>query len=163
MPGRRSALASVLHAAARHTYLHHLPVLHTHVSAPSAPPGPLLQCLCMRQPAMNTSIRHWLSCLRTYPPSGSGKTLLLEGSRGKERGSPEGGGLVHLALDELFKLLAEKAAAVGAWGGRARQCVHARLLGLHENVVDDAWIHCAPKHPAAPYSYSVLPSSVLLA
>lgn len=29
---------------------------------------------------------------------------------------PQGNGLVHIAIDELFKLLNEKAVAVGTWG-----------------------------------------------
>lgn len=47
--------------------------------------------------------------------TGSGKTTTLEGGRGKDRrGSPDGDGLVHLAIDELFELVHGKAVTVGA-------------------------------------------------
>ncbi|WIA40562.1 hypothetical protein OEZ86_013904 [Tetradesmus obliquus] len=43
----------------------------------------------------------------------SGKTTTLEGSRGRDtRGSPDGDGLVHLAIDELFQLVHGKAVTV---------------------------------------------------
>lgn len=46
--------------------------------------------------------------------TGSGKTTLLEGGRGKDRrGSSDGDGLVHLAIDELFELVHGKAVTVG--------------------------------------------------
>lgn len=46
--------------------------------------------------------------------TGSGKTTTLEGSRGRDtRGSPDGDGLVHLAIDELFQLVHGKAVTVG--------------------------------------------------
>lgn len=34
--------------------------------------------------------------------------------QGKERNSPEGDGIVHQAVDELFKVLNEKAVSIGA-------------------------------------------------
>lgn len=48
-------------------------------------------------------------------PPGAGKTTTLEGGRARDAGrvTPEGDGLVHLAADELFKLLNQKAVAVG--------------------------------------------------
>jgi hypothetical protein len=49
-------------------------------------------------------------------PAGSGKTTTLEGARGKDmRGSAEGDGLVHAALDTLYELIHAKAVSVGRW------------------------------------------------
>jgi hypothetical protein len=46
--------------------------------------------------------------------AGSGKTTTLEGSRARDtRGSPDGDGLVHLAIDELYQLVHGKAVTVG--------------------------------------------------
>ncbi len=46
--------------------------------------------------------------------TGSGKTTTLEGGRGKDtRGTSDGDGLVHLAIDELFELVHGKAVSVG--------------------------------------------------
>ncbi|KAG2485692.1 hypothetical protein HYH03_015577 [Edaphochlamys debaryana] len=63
-----------------------------------------------------------------FGATGSGKTLLMEGSSGKERHSPEGGGLVHLAVDELFRLLGEKAVAVGSAVAEKRRLPSARAF-----------------------------------
>jgi hypothetical protein len=49
-------------------------------------------------------------------PAGSGKTTTLEGARGKDmRGTAEGDGLVHAAVDTLFELIHAKAVSVGGW------------------------------------------------
>ncbi|GFR45898.1 hypothetical protein Agub_g7354, partial [Astrephomene gubernaculifera] len=63
-----------------------------------------------------------------FGPTGSGKTLLLEGSRGKERHSPEGNGLVHIGVEELFKLLNEKAVHVGNAMAERRRMPSARAF-----------------------------------
>eukprot|EP00198_Chlamydomonas_reinhardtii_P008600 XP_001697937.1 predicted protein [Chlamydomonas reinhardtii] len=63
-----------------------------------------------------------------FGATGTGKTLLLEGSRGKERHSSEGNGLVHIAIDELFKLLNEKAVAVGNAVAERRRMPSARAF-----------------------------------
>ena len=64
--------------------------------------------------------------------AGSGKTTTLEGGRGKDtRGSSEGDGLMHLAIDELFELLHGKAVTVGE-GGRASHALrHAQPWSAH--------------------------------
>ena len=48
--------------------------------------------------------------------AGAGKTASLEGGKAKDsiKNSDQGDGLVHLAIDELFRLINQKAAAVGA-------------------------------------------------
>jgi hypothetical protein len=98
-------------------YIHHA---RDRVLAPSAPP-----------PAS----RLFNFCTRI----GSGKTTTLEGSHarggsGSSGGASDGGGLVHLAADELFELVHSKAVAVGeggarehplrirAWGAWPRRC-----------------------------------------
>ena len=46
--------------------------------------------------------------------SGAGKTLTIEGSRARDsKSSSEGDGIVHLAVDALYKLLNDKAVSVG--------------------------------------------------
>jgi hypothetical protein len=61
------------------------------------------------------------------PVAGSGKTFLLEGTRAKDvtRMGTEGDGVVHLAADELFKQLHQRAAAIGAPGCTSHR-VHSR-------------------------------------
>lgn len=59
--------------------------------------------------------------------AGSGKTFLLEGTRAKDvtRMGSDGDGLVHLAADELFKQLHQRAATIGArggWAGGSNSC-----------------------------------------
>jgi hypothetical protein len=46
---------------------------------------------------------------------GAGKTFTLEGPRAKDSGrvTSEGEGVVHHAIDELFRILNQKAVAVG--------------------------------------------------
>ncbi|GIL90778.1 hypothetical protein Vretifemale_18507, partial [Volvox reticuliferus] len=63
-----------------------------------------------------------------FGSTGSGKTHLLEGSQGKERNSPEGNGLVHIAVDELFKLMTEKAVYVGTMLAEKRRSPSARAF-----------------------------------
>jgi hypothetical protein len=72
----------------------------------------------LKQPPLS----HWTA--RLPRAAGAGKTFTLEGSRAKDSGrsSSEGDGVVHFAIDELFKLLNQKAASVGerllCWGWR---------------------------------------------
>lgn len=49
---------------------------------------------------------------------GAGKTFTLEGPRAKDSGrvSSDGDGVVHHAIDELFRILNQKAVAVGEDG-----------------------------------------------
>lgn len=95
---------------------------------------------------------------RRAPPhhAGAGKTTTLEGSRPKDgtKQGPQGDGLVHLAVDELFKMLNQKAAAVGAW---LRVCVRAlaacacELPRMRRAVPPGLAVHaplCAPQHCA---------------
>ncbi len=54
-------------------------------------------------------------CVYLCVYTGSGKSYTLEGSRSRDAGgaSPQGDGAVHYAADELFKLLHQRAVAVG--------------------------------------------------
>jgi hypothetical protein len=55
---------------------------------------------------------------------GSGKTLTIEGSRARDsKTSSEGDGLVHYGIDVLYKLLNDKAVAVGELVTMATSCL----------------------------------------
>ncbi|KXZ52536.1 hypothetical protein GPECTOR_9g580 [Gonium pectorale] len=77
-------------------------------------------------PLVRKAVDGYNVTIMAFGATGSGKTLLLEGPSGKERGSSEGSGLVHVAADELFKLLADKAAGVGSQMAERRRLPSAR-------------------------------------
>eukprot|EP00878_Enallax_costatus_P035224 GHUV01039231.1.p1 GENE.GHUV01039231.1~~GHUV01039231.1.p1 ORF type:complete len:419 (+),score=96.69 GHUV01039231.1:574-1830(+) len=65
-------------------------------------------------PLIRKFIEGYNVCVLAFGATGSGKTTTLEGGRGKDRrGSSDGDGLVHLAIDELFELVHGKAVTVG--------------------------------------------------
>jgi hypothetical protein len=97
--------------------LPHLPSLHIPAQAAARP-----RCWrgCAPPPSLPPSLS--TSSSPPTPRAGSGKTTLLEGVRAKDaKSGAEGDGLVHLAIDELFRQLNNKAVSIG---GAASEGVH---------------------------------------
>eukprot|EP00877_Chromochloris_zofingiensis_P013932 jgi/Chrzof1/8793/Cz03g24220.t1 len=67
-------------------------------------------------PLLRKFIEGYNVTILMFGATGSGKTTSLEGGRGKDaKGSSEGDGLVHLAIDELYDLIHGKAVTIGGF------------------------------------------------
>eukprot|EP00983_Pelagomonas_calceolata_P008211 268715-Pelagomonas_calceolata.AAC.1 len=67
------------------------------------------------QPLLRKFLEGYNTTVIVFGATGAGKTTSLEGGKAKDsiKNSDQGDGLVHLAIDELFRMINHKAAAVG--------------------------------------------------
>ncbi|GAX79109.1 hypothetical protein CEUSTIGMA_g6549.t1 [Chlamydomonas eustigma] len=66
------------------------------------------------EPLVRKALEGYNVCVFAFGATGSGKTLTIEGSRARDsKTSSEGDGLVHHGINVLYKLLNDKAVAVG--------------------------------------------------
>lgn len=74
------------------------------------------QEICKRhvEPLIQKVLEGYNACVLTFGATGSGKTNTIEGTRARDsKSSFEGDGLVHYAIDSIFRLVNEKAIATG--------------------------------------------------
>ncbi|KAF5831835.1 P-loop containing nucleoside triphosphate hydrolase protein [Dunaliella salina] len=82
------------------------------------------------QPLLRKFLEGYNTTVIVFGATGAGKTLSLEGGKAKDsiKNSDQGDGLVHLAIDELFRMINHKASAVGDLINQKRRAPSAKAF-----------------------------------
>uniref|UniRef100_A0A7S3VM07 Kinesin motor domain-containing protein n=1 Tax=Dunaliella tertiolecta TaxID=3047 RepID=A0A7S3VM07_DUNTE len=82
------------------------------------------------QPLLRKFLEGYNTTVIVFGATGAGKTTSLEGGKAKDsiKNSDQGDGLVHLAIDELFRMINHKAAAVGDLINQKRRAPSAKAF-----------------------------------